>query len=428
MIAIPSRDITVTSTNIPEGNMSYAEWSDSGTYDLDGIIKITDITTSMSQYVGGIFVSLKDLNDTSPMDCACTWDRIEELDSGNETKYAEYTTGTYSLNDKVKITTWATTTEYIGKIYKSLVAGNTTNPLEDNDSWVQIDVLEYDNTRGYHNGDTVSILSTHSVYLSMEDQNGTSPLDLDSKWQFISKTNACNFADFYFTTMTEAYNQDLIMELTFNGSDHLSMFGVFGSRTIIEQLDVHDGDAVIATDTISRVDTTTITDFATYLQFIGCGDIDEFQVELIEKTDQKVRVTIEYIAYAGKNIVELATLTVGRRFDLGCTLYGLKSTRTAISPPKYDKWGEVDLGGDDYVKIYSGKMNFKTRDIDYIDGIIDKLFNQPTVYLLTNDVQQAFNTFGLMTVGEISADEETTSSLPLKIKSFKSKRNTKECY
>ncbi len=315
---------------------------------------------------------------------------------------------------------------YVGKIYKSLVADNTGDPLESFD-WRQIDVVEFSNPTIYSNGDIVSSLETHNKYMSMEDNNDTSPLNPDSKWQFIGKTNQCDFTDFYFSTVTEVINQDIITEFTFDNADHLSLFGVFGSTITVKQLDYDDPEIVLKTDVLSRIDTSMIEDFATYLQFQGCGDVSSFQVDLIEKVNMRVELTIEHIAYEGYDIAELATLTVGRKLDVGCTLYGIKSTRTAITEPSYDKWGEVDLLGDDFIKTFTGKMEFDSKNIDHIDYIIDSLFNQPAVYLLTDGEQESFNTYGLMTVGELSLDTALLSGLPLKIKSFKYRRNTKSC-
>ncbi len=361
MIAIPSKPIVVASSNIPEGNGAYDEWS----------------------------------------------------------------AGTFSKGDRVKVTTTGGS-DYVGKVYQSLIDSNSGVPMESRD-WYQIDVLEYDSGTVYSNGDTVSVLSTHGVYLSMEDSNYTSPLDADSKWQFISKTNVCSFLDYYFSTVTELVNEDLIMELTFETADHISLFGIFGADLTIEQLDVNNGDSVIQTDTVSRINTGDIVDFASYLQFTGCDAMGNYMQDLIPMVNHKVRITINQFAQGDKNMVELATVSVGKKLTVGCTLYGLKSSRIAITPPTYDKWGDVNMSGDDFVKTFTGNMFFDPEFVDNIDTLIETLFNQPATFLLTGGQHDAFNTMGLMTSSDLSLDDVNEGGIPLKIKSFKYRRQERSC-
>lgn len=265
MIAIPSREINITSSNVVEGvKQDYEGWAP-GAYGLNEMVKIIAIPTDKISYVGKAFVSLKNGNDTHPLDVEADWHELEDLSVGNQGEYTEWVAGGYSRNDTCKVTTFDFTEQYIGKIFKSLVADNETKPTDEENDWVQVAIMEYDETRVYNNGDTVAELSTHGIYLSMENGNNTSPLSAESKWQFIGKTNRHRATDFYFSTATEQVNDDIVMEFTFSNSDHLSLFGIFGSSVTVEQLDVENGDAVLHTDRRTKIDTSRIIDFASYL-------------------------------------------------------------------------------------------------------------------------------------------------------------------
>lgn len=337
--------------------------------------------------------------------------------------HIEWIIGIYALNSTVKITMHLN--KYIGKIYQSVVANNNNFPLDTNSKWVQIDILEYNEARTYNNGDSVSVLSKHNTYLSMEDNNVSNPLALDSKWQYIGKTNAHSFTDLYFTTVSTVINQDLVLEFTCHKCDYIALFGVFAGAVTIEELNANR--TVITTKTAQLIDTRSIVDFASYLQFEGCVEKTSHHQSLMPQETQHIRATLSKKGYKGRNLVELATLMVGRKVRVGCTVWGIKSTRTALTPPKHDKWGNVTLSGTDYVKTYTGSMDFETKKVDSVDAALDRLFNQPAVFLLTDGLHEAFTTFGLMTSSELSLENVNSGSIPLRVKSFKYKKNNKEC-
>ena len=149
---------------------------------------------------------------------------------------------------------------------------------------------------------------------------------------------------------------------------------------------------------------------------------------LIPQDRHKIRITLNPLAYKNYMAAEISTIVVGREMKVGCTLHGLKIQRVALNPPTYDRWGDVTLIGDDYVKNFSAQMIFDTDNLDAMDFAIYKLFNTPAVYVL-DDVGKyhSLTTFGIMTSNEISVDDAYKSGVPLSIKSFKYKKNIKEC-
>ncbi len=374
---------------------------------------------------------------------------------------AEYQSGTTYAKDSivyVKERVAGDPSSYVGVIFQSIIDQNTADPVEDTSAWRAIGYLEYEAGRVYPENATVVLEGNR--YLSQEINNDTSPLSHNSKWSSLGKDNAHACLDYYFTTATTKIGESLVMTLAFQRCDTLSLFGLYGSFLQVEQLD--ESGNVIQTNIIphtdpasisdfaswmlfgsvggvtvdgtdigtyqrSLVDTSMIHDFASWLRFVSCDTDGSAQVSLIKKENQQVRITIEPKPYKGALIAELASVTAGEKRVIGCTMRGLTSRRISLRPPKRDKWGDIEDGGDDYVKIYTAKAMFDTEDIDYMDSVIDLLFNQPATYYLTDDRHQAFNTFGMMQDNELSLENASKTGMPVKIESFKYKKNNKEC-
>jgi len=339
----------------------------------------------------------------------------------------EWVAGTYAKNDIVKVT--EQNGVYIGYMFQSLIDNNTINPTAASPKeWRPIAVLEYDSARIYKNGDKATNNTLNNVYLSMEDNNDTDPTANDSKWQFLYKTNEYAFSDYYFTTTTEVFNQNLVLDLEFDRSDHISFFGVYGSTMTIEEKD--ENGNVLKTTSVSRVTMTSIVDYPTYLQFEGCDQKNYYMQELLRVDTHYITITLEPTAYtpSNANVAEISTIVVGTQQRVGCTLSGMKISRVAISPVTYDKWGDVSLSGDSYVKLYTATMRFDMFSLDAMDATLDKIFNIPTLFIFDESfTYDSLVTFGIMETADIDVDTAKASGVPLRVKSFKHKKNIKEC-
>ena len=349
------------------------------------------------------------------------------ITTGADATIPEWSAGAYAKNDKVKMTT--DSNGYVGYVYQSLIDNNTDIPNKSSKvNWRPIAILEYDSSRVYNNGDMVTLNGLHNAYLSMEDNNNTDPSASDSKWQFLFKTNEYAFSDYYFTTTTEVFNQNLELEISFSTSDTISFFGVYGSDMTIEELD-SDGN-IVDTTIIHRVNLLSIVDYPTYLQFKGCNQVDYHTQKLIPMDMHHLRITLNPVAHPASNadVAEIGTIAVGLSEVVGCTLYGLKINRVALTPASYDKWGDVVLSGDSYIKMYTATMKFRTENLDAMDVTLYKVFNSPAVYIFDEDAKySSLITFGIMEVADINVEGSELSSVPLRVKSFKYKKNLKSC-
>lgn len=258
-------------------------------------------------------------------------------------------------------------------------------------------VLEYDNTATYSQGDEVYLLSTKRIYecvIAVGDTvTGVSPETDTEKWMERDPLNQWAPFDKRLGTYSKGgedftWNGDIKQGIYFEVNlsdvvDSLSFFGILGKKLYVKVTDPVEG--VVYETEVDLVDQEGIYDWLTYF-----FDPIDYRVEynlydLPLYGNTTISIAIE--KFDGQDVAQLSQVVLGRREDIGCTRFGLRFGIEDFSRKGRDSFGRPLLIERPFNKNAAFDVNLDNSRIDRVARLLQRYRAEPVVWVILDEFE-----------------------------------------
>lgn len=252
------------------------------------------------------------------------------------------------------------------RVYVSVQAGNTGNPVTDGDWWLFLadTYAVYDPAATYAAGQRVISLTTHHAYESLAGANIGHGLDDAAWWLNVGATNA--YAMFDQANSTQTSNGGSIsFQVAVNGrADSVALLNIVAASVDIEMSTVIDG--VIYSETINLVSDSGINDWYQYYfePIVRKGDLVVY--DLPNYANPTFDITVHEPAASAK----VGVAIVGQSKNLGDLLPSAKIGIQDFSRKEVDDFGNFTIVQRAYAKRNSYKILVDNTRIDSLYALL----------------------------------------------------------
>lgn len=255
-------------------------------------------------------------------------------------------------------------------------------PEDDHPEWVS--------STNYDEGERVIVVSTHTIYESVQDGNLDNDPTTDSGvwWIEISATNRWKAFDQKISEQAErAENITYTISLTSTVTG-ISFFGLDASSVRVR---IMDGATEVYDETKGLVDTTEIVSWFTYFTWDPVFDSEAIFPDVPGYSGNDIEITVD----AGTGTALVGQIVPGRLYFLGETLEGTEIGIEDFSIKERDDFGNAEIVERAFVDNVSFRFAMTAGDARRVKRVLSNLRATPAVYFAGADIPQ----YGATTYG-----------------------------